>query len=447
MSKNVYYHVDELGRDSITACALKKAFAERGYNLVYGNRVYTKRVLEHFVFAFDIIILPRQQFLKLFKDMNRKTPPIVIVFTESVGCRVNENNDKGTLWALLETPFMEGDTRLVDKVTSFCLWGKTTKMRVDKYYPEISNKFYVTGHPRYDKRCMNYEKKNSSSGKVKIGLITRNAILNDFGNRQPIQAILSNYYNSETLYHYNNKQTGDSLLAEELIDELYNGAADIKILLQLLYKLNETNHEIYLKVHPRENIDVWVDFVKKYNLNVTLADWRTQFAHWVKDLDYVIGPASTSFYDCCVAGVQPISTHKIIKNRDYHIDEFSEENNALMKHIITPDSIDEIIKIVSKKNESFELSKDIKKVLLNEANYPESINSIEKTVDVSIASQKENQVNPLMKNIYMMGFHLYGNFIINLWLRTYYFLTRKNEQGSTFLMTRKNRKFIDSMID
>ena len=85
--------------------------------------------------------------------------------------------------------------------------------------------------------------------------------------------------------------------------------------------------------------------------------------------------------------------------------------------------------------------------MLNEANYPESINSIEKTVDVSIASQKENQVNPLMKNIYMMGFHLYGNFIINLWLRTYYFLTRKNEQGSTFLMTRKNRKFIDSMID
>ena len=29
MSKNVYYHVDELGRDSITACALKKALTNR----------------------------------------------------------------------------------------------------------------------------------------------------------------------------------------------------------------------------------------------------------------------------------------------------------------------------------------------------------------------------------------------------------------------------------
>ncbi|MDC0424666.1 hypothetical protein OAL75_03260 [Candidatus Pelagibacter ubique] len=448
MSKNVYYHVDELGRDSITACALKKAFAERGYNLVYGNRAYTKRVLEHFVFAFDIIILPRQQFLKVFKDLNKKMPPIVVVFTESVGCRVNENNDKGTLWALLGEPFMEGDTSLVDKVTSFCLWGETTKKRIDKYYPEISNKFYVTGHPRYDKRCMNYNKKNSSSGKVKIGLITRNGMLNDFGNRQPIQAILSSYHNSEASYFYNNKQTGDFLASsEEPIDDIYKEAVDIKVLLQLLSKLNETGHEIYLKIHPRENVDLWLNFVKKYNLNLTLADWRTQFAHWVKDLDYVIGPASTSFYDCCVAGVQPIGTHRVIKNRDYHINEFSEENNALMKHIITPDSIDEIIQIVSKKNESFELSENIKKVLLNEANFPESINSIEKIVDVSIASQKKNQVSPLLKNIYMIGFYLYGNFIVNLWLRIHNFLLRKTEQGSTFLMTRKNRKFIDSIID
>jgi hypothetical protein len=102
---------------------------------------------------------------------------------------------------------------------------------------------------------------------------------------------------------------------------------------------------------------------------------------------------------------------------------------------------------VSKKNENFNLSEDIKKILANETNYPDCINSIEKIVDVSIASQKENLVNPFMKKIYMMGFHLYGKFIVNLWLGIYHFLTKKTEQGSTFLMTRKNKNFIDSIID
>ena len=69
MIKNVYFHIDEIGRDAITASALKKGFAERGINLIYGNRVYTKRVLEKFVFAFDVIILPRPMFLNDFKNI------------------------------------------------------------------------------------------------------------------------------------------------------------------------------------------------------------------------------------------------------------------------------------------------------------------------------------------------------------------------------------------
>ena len=53
MIKNVYFHIDELGRDAITASALKKAFKERGINMVYGNRFYTQKLLERFAFAFD----------------------------------------------------------------------------------------------------------------------------------------------------------------------------------------------------------------------------------------------------------------------------------------------------------------------------------------------------------------------------------------------------------
>jgi len=158
MIKNVYFHIDELGRDAITASALKKAFKERGINMVYGNRFYTQKLLERFAFAFDIIILPRPDFLRNFKNLNKNIPPIVIIFTESVGRVVHENNDKLTLFSLLDQSFMEGDTKYVDKVTSFCLWGESTKKRIDKYYPEITNKFHVTGHTRHDKRCLKKKK-------------------------------------------------------------------------------------------------------------------------------------------------------------------------------------------------------------------------------------------------------------------------------------------------
>ena len=133
MNKNVYFHIDELGRDAITASALKKAFAEHDINLVYGNRVYTKRVLEHFAFAFDIIILPRPMFLYDFKNIDRNMPPIMILFTESVGRVVEESNDKFTLFSLLDSPYMEGDTRYIDKITSFLLWGESAKKRINKY--------------------------------------------------------------------------------------------------------------------------------------------------------------------------------------------------------------------------------------------------------------------------------------------------------------------------
>ena len=448
MSRNGYFHIDELGRDAITASALKKVFAERGINLVYGNRIYTKRVLENFIYAFDFIILPRPMFLHDFKNINKKMPPILVVFTESVGRVVNENNDKFTLYSLLDKPYMEGDTKYLDKVTSFCLWGKAGKTRIDKYYPNITDKFHVVGHPRHDKRCINQKKKNNSNTKAKIGLITRQPMLNDFLKRPPVESIVRSSSSLDVRYEYNNKVTGDFLLSQhnEPVDEIYIEATDIKTLLQLLLKLNEKGHEVELKVHPREDREFWASFIKKYNLKVRLAHWRMPFSHWVQDLDYVIGPASTSFYDCCVAGVQPICTRRINKNREIHINECSEEYGALMEHIVTPDSIDDIIKIVSKKNNSFKLSNNIKKILLNETNYPESNNSIEKIVDLSISLIKEDQVSSLKKTIYIVGFYLYGNLFINVIFRIYRFIKQQSEQGSTFLMSKKNKSFIDNLM-
>jgi|GEM_PF-1140060 len=448
MITNIYFHIDEFGRDAITASALKKACAERGINLVYGNRVYTKRVLEFFAFAFDIIILPRPMFLSDFRDIEREIPPVVIVFTESVGRVVDENNDKFTLFSLLDTPFMEGDTKYVDKVSLFSLWGNSAKKRIDKYYPEISEKFYVTGHLRHDFRCAVGVRTNRSNKKSKIGLITRQPLLNDFLKRRPIESIVASCVNIEARYDYNNKINGDFLLSQdnERVDEIYMEAVDIQVLLQLLLKLDNEGHELYLKVHPRENKDVWVEFVKKYNLNIVLAYWNMPFAHWIQQLDYVIGPASTSFYDCCIAGVQPICTRKVNKNRDDHINSFSEEYGALMENIVTPDSIDEIVNIVSIRNEKFQLTDEIKKILSNETNYPESYTSIDKLLDQCLDLKETNKVGRVTKHLYLIGFYVYGCFVNHV-MKVHRFIQRRTEQGSTFLMTKKNRAYIDSLTD
>lgn len=449
MISNVYFHIDEIGRDGITASALKQAFAERGVNLVYGNRIYTTKVLERFIFAFDAIILPRPLFMKIFKKLNREIPPVIIVYTESVGRVIGKENEKFVLFSLLDKDFMDGDKSYVDKITSFCLWGPRGKKIIQRHYPDILNKLFIVGHPRHDKRALKKRVKKNFNDKPKIGLITRQPLLNDHLKRKPVDAIVKRYARLDELYEFDNKKTGDFLLSQdnEPVDEIYLEAVDIKILLTILLRLNKKGFEVHLKVHPREEKNLWEEFVKRYNLNVVLAHWRTPFSNWIKKLDYVIGPSSTSFYDCCVSGVIPICTRKIDKNRDFHLNKSSEENGELMKHILTPSSIDEILNIVSNKYEKFELSDEIKKVLFEETNYPNSLDSINKIVDVTFSSKKKKLVNPFLQKIYMLGFYLYANLIVNLRLKITRFFSKKTDQGSTFIMTKKNIDYINNLID
>lgn len=448
MIKNVYFHIDELGRDAIVASALKKELNDRKINLVYGNRVYTHHILEKFIYAFDIIILPRPLFLKRFKKIEKEMPHVVILMTECVGRVVKWDNDKLTLFSILDKDFMEGDKKYINKVSRFCLWGESAIKRIKKYYPEISKKFFVTGHPRHDNNCIkkNISKKTPTS---RVGLITRQPLLNDFLNRKPIESVVNRYSNKNSDYDYFNKETGDFLLSQdnEIIDELYLEAVDVKLLITLIFKLNDQGHQIFLKVHPRENRNLWVNFIKKYNLNVNLEHWKTPFLHWVANLDFVVGPSSTSFYDCYVAGVKPICTRHIYKKRDNHIIESSEENNELMKYVYSPDSLEKLLEVINKKDTQFELSKEIKDVLYQETNFPDSKKSISNIADVIANLSKKKLVNSFVRDALMICFHLYGRYFINLRLTITRYINKKSEQGSSFLMNKKNIKYIDSLMN
>jgi len=442
----IYFHIDEIGRDAITACALKKKLSVHGIKLIYGNRLYTSRVLNKVLPAFDLIVLPRPMFLASIDRLD-DIPPVVILLTESVGRVVDRNNDKFTLYALLDKEYMEGDTKFMDMVSTFCVWGNTAKNRIDKYYPSLSEKIYVTGHPRHDHSCLEKVLCRSSKRIKKVGLITRQPLLNDFYDRSVSDAVVADALDDDVKYSYQNSKTGDSLLVHNnsIIDDAYLEASDINIMIQLMKKFNKSGYEVYLKVHPRENRKTWLDFQKKYDLKINLVDWKTPFSKWLKGLDFVVGPASTSFYDCCVSGVRPICTSRIDKKRIHHLQSFSEEYGELMKYIDHPDTIEGVIDIIENSDNTFELSDPILRVLSDEADYPDSANSLEKVAGLCRAQITE-RYSGYSRRRSLFLFAVYST-LFNLIRKIQNLVHGKKEQGSTFILSKDNINYIDSLVD
>jgi len=61
---NVYFYIDELNRDAITASKLKKRLENKGHKIVYGSRT-TIKFLKYFHYLFDVIIITRPGLLTL----------------------------------------------------------------------------------------------------------------------------------------------------------------------------------------------------------------------------------------------------------------------------------------------------------------------------------------------------------------------------------------------
>ncbi len=441
---NVYFHIDELSRDAITASALKKEFSKYGVNLVYGNRLYTSRLLESFTNKFDVIIIPKPMFLMGFSDLNSISSKIVVLYTEAIGKFVKKDNPKLALAAFLGSQYMEGDRQYVEKVDAFCLWGIGAKDILEED-ASIVSRLHVVGHPRYDRRCMKLPSSNNKKMKKKIGLITRQPLLNDFLNRNPINAIVAD--SLEEKYTYFNKSTGDAFKDRSISasNEVCVEAIDISIMIKLIVELNDNKHKVYLKVHPREDRNLWVGIIKEYKLKVILADWDMPFSHWLRGIDCVVGPASTSFYDCCVAKVLPICTRKVDASREGHVSISSDENSDLMSYVLHPDSIGEVIRIINNYDGEYTPHEEVVEILHREANYPNSKDSINNIVKVCLTdSVTIPKLNDIKNNLIVYKF---SKFLLNFIKKIHFIFKGEVEQGSTFLITKKVESYINSLTD
>ena len=441
--QKVYFHIDEIARDSIVASALKKTLKKDNIELFYGNRRITRSLLPIFANLFDVIIVPRPAFLTIFKQ-KPQFAKIVIIFTEAVGRYATRHNDKFSIKSFLGVPFMEGDSSLLDKVDKLFLWGNSVSNRILKYYPYLKQKITVVGNPRFDEMCVTINKSQNNKRK-KIGIITRFPLLNDFEKRSPLEKLIRWTFSTDEFndkYEYYNKKNQEFLKSTYVLSDVFFAEiADIITILELIKIFNKKGYEIHFKVHPREDKDFWNNVFKKYNIEVKIPHWLIPFSEWSADMDYVLGPASTAFYDCIRNQTTPICLTNIFPKRKVHVAKEWEDNGALIDLIPCPNSISELIEFIEGNNK-IDLNKEILEVMISEANFSSSEN-----IQITSYANEIKNIKVYKRKIFMISI-LYSvslftlNFIGKIKMK----LKRKTIQGSDFFVDTSTINFIDKLI-
>jgi hypothetical protein len=444
---NIYFHIDELNRDAVVASALKKKFKAEGHRLVYGNRV-SGRLLNYFHDAFDVIVMPRPHFLydnwgESWIDWNAK---FVMLSTESLGIICKDHQVMAR--TLLEKGYFEGEKKFVDRIDAFCIWGNKQMQSIIDFAPELADKFHVVGHPRHDVSCsggLSKAERENRSGKISVGILPRAVGLNDYFGRSALDGFTT-LLDDHFQYEYNNKITGQKLVskrpsaqpAENLAVQAIDAATQIKIADELC----KSNFQVYVRPHPKENLSVWKKIFRTAGVNAEVVSSSQPITHWLAQLDYIVGPPSTGFYDAIMSGVTPISIDNLDCRRKLFIDELWEDNNRLMPHVFKPGSISELLEYVQSRR-FLELDGEVLKVLKEEADYPECQSSLDKFVNICESLVSSNG------RVAFAGFALVSFLITRpvfnfLWRVKLRFTDRK-ENSAMFVMSRTRIRFIDEL--
>ncbi len=371
----IYFHIDEVARDAIVASVLRKELLIKGHTIFYGNRstsTFLKKFSFIFANSFDIIIMPRVHFFEGFETFSAYK---IILYTESIGRAVSFANKALTSLVLLDKKFVEGNTKSAKDIDQFMCWGNNSLDFIRAYHPEFIEKFVVVGHPRFDKRALPAKRKDVSQ-LPRVGIITRQCILNEFANRALLDSIVENAIGGKCMYK--DKLTGEQFQDQDnaIPERLFMEAREIELYLEIIRQLNEKSIDVEIRIHPRENRLTWKKLIRTHKLPVSLCDWDKPFSHFLGEIDYIIGPASTSFYDAFRLSVKPI----LINNIDPRLKQFKhptcEDNNPLMDEIFAPTNVQDLVSKIEDQKETIVNKSNIDRILSYEANLPCSQNAV-----------------------------------------------------------------------
>lgn len=441
---NIYFHIDELNRDAVVASALKKKFAQKGHNLVYGNAA-SNPLLKYFHKAFDVIIFPRPHLIydTWGDDWLDWKARFVTLSAEALGiiCK----NHRVMAKTLLDREYFEGDRRYVERINAFCFWGSKQLQAVKDYAPEVLHKCHVVGHPRHDDLCVNrQEVKNTrgQSGQKAVGVITRAVWLNNSFKRGPLSSYVS-LFDEHDNYEFHNKITGEKLLSKRAAaspgDMLVVQAIDVENTLKIISRLLQARHHVSLRIHPKENSDTWRDILGRCNLSANVSDPALPITDWLQGLDYLFGPPSTSFYDGVMMGVTPISISNLDARRKASIGELWEDNSRLMEHVFKPENIEDFLQYIDGQARNVD-SPEILNILKEEADFPACANAMDRVVDVCLSEPSNTRRTGLM----LLFFRIFEAAYLMAWRIRNLFLGRK-ENSAMFAMSRKKIRFIDGL--
>ena len=345
---------------------------------------------------------------------------------------------------MLEDNYFNNDSKYVDKIAAFCLWGNRQKKALDIHAPNVSKKSYVVGHPRHDFSSLKTPSKRNDSIK-NIGFVTRANGLNDYYGRMAVEAF-EVLFDDHFQYEYINEKTSKALKSKRNVAEPRNNlivqSYDTENLLRIMKELNDKDCKLHVRCHPKENLEVWKYLFKKCSIDIEISDSLIPITHWLEAIDVLIGPPSTTFYDAIIEKTRCISITNLDENRHKYIGELWEENNELMKDIPAPSTIDEIVNSALS-NKELELNTSIKETLMNEALYPDCRQSLDKFVDICLKFENQNKIN-LHRNFLLSIYKIASISYQTVWMIKNFLIQRK-ENSSMYSLSRVTKKYIDGL--
>ena len=433
MKRCVYFHIDEVARDAVVASALKAVLAKHGVDVVYGNRLTAGYAFKDG--TFDAMVLPAVTFMEsMIGNPDVQTSPIIILPTEGIG-GIPEHPHRAAL-KFIGHKFMAGDLRWSKMVSAYCLWGQQQIIGFERFAPDLVERCHVIGHPRFDRRCLGVSNRRATTqlgdDRIKIGVLTRFYLTNPFDSRGNF-SMLRRMRKKD--YHHL-QQEGSDLDVEDLF---YTQAMDMRILFDFIDAIDPTRHRVILRVHPRENRQQWLNIIRELNLHIEIADWDKPFIHWVNDVDWIVSPPSTSFYDCLYLGKPVICTDKIISHRRNHVPPISDDTSQIIEYTYRPQSLAEMVSLVDEKPQDKQLIQSETKALLeHDAGYPGCLDSIERLAEVCLTVIKESskKTTPLRR----LEFQALS---FQRWLK----MRGVYEQGSIFRLDSTRQAWIDGLTD
>jgi len=434
MKKRIYFNIDEISRDAVVAANLKIALEKFNIKLEYGSRARST-IFKH-TCPFDAVIFHSVGHLEaFFKKLENLNVPAILLPAEGVGAACRDTHRFTE--TLVGRSYAEGTNQeWARKISAYCLWGQQQLENIQEAATEFVERCYIIGHPRHDSRCLSGPKVNNvDNQKIRVGLITRFDSVNPWND----QSALEGFYLKRQSQNYYGFSKGDEHLDAENL--YFTNIADVRVMLDLIDRLNSEQHEILLRVHPRENRMKWVELIKRWNLPVALAAWDQPFSHFLQEVDYSVGPPSTTAYDCYVAGKTSISTGNIVSKQKEHIAINSDDNGKILDFVLEPNSIDELIKIISEKPPaSITLPDKVKQILTEEGNYPDCLNSIDRLAEVCNSVIKKNKARKAPSVWQYIKYKLWA-------FRKDMLPRRGGEQGSSYRLTRRRIRWINNLAN